>query len=257
MTSTTRTAAPPRHGVRASSGTTQMWLMDEVGAWGVTASQFTADLRTANGGPVELYVSSPGGDVFDGLAMYEALRQHPGRTTAYVTGLAASAASVIVCGADEVIMAPAAMEMVHEASCMAFGSQDDHLASAALLGQVSDTIAGIYAARAGGTAASWRATMKAETWFTASEAVAASLADRVADAPALGDPVARLDRMRAQTGIVFNAAGLVREAMREVTGTSLLGVPLARPSVSSKPRPGRRPAPSALATLRALKAARR
>ena len=117
--------------------------------------------------------------MFDGLAIATAIRTHKGKTTAYVDGLAASAASYIAISADEVVMALGSELMIHDAWGFAAGNAEDMTKMAADLEHVSANIAGLYAAKAGGTAADWRPAMIAETWYSADEAVTAGLADRV------------------------------------------------------------------------------
>jgi ATP-dependent protease ClpP protease subunit len=260
MTNTRTRTTPPRHGahVRASSGVTELWIYDEIGVWGVGAQAFVNDLKAAAGGPVHLHLNSPGGEVFDGIAIYEAIRSHPAPVTVYVEGLAASAASMIAMAGTEVVMTSTSMFMLHDALTMTYGNEAEHLASAALLGKVSDQLAAIYAARAGGTAAAWREVMRTEVWYSASEAVAAGLADRVADAPAVAAQ-ARRDRATAEALAHYPSEAVgprLREGFRAALG-SANGVPLARVGAPARRPAGRRPVPSAMATLRALRAARR
>lgn len=178
-----------------------VYLFDEIGYWGVTAADFVRELQDVTAGTLELHINSPGGDVFDGFAILNALRQHPARVVAVVDGLAASAASYIAVGAgDQVIVCRNAEVMIHEAAGMAMGPASEMTKMAQELEHFSDNIASIYAAKAGGTVADWRAVMKAETWYSAEEAVTAGLADRVdLDEPAKPKAAARR--------LVFNYAG--------------------------------------------------
>jgi len=116
----------------------------------------------------------------EGVAIANVLRQHPADVTVWVDGLAASAGSVIAMAGDEIVMGIGAQLMIHDAWGRALGPADEMRQAAAMLDSTSDAIAATYAARAGGTTAEWRAVMVAETWYTAEEAVAAGLADRVA-----------------------------------------------------------------------------
>ena len=155
-------------------------LYEEIGYWGVSAAEFSERLVSAGEGDITLRVNSAGGDVYAGLAIMNQLRNHPGKVTAYVEGLAASAASfIVVGGADEVIMCPNSEMMIHDAMTFAEGNADDISSALAGLERASENIASIYAAKAGGDPASFREAMKKETWFTAEEAVLAGLADRV------------------------------------------------------------------------------
>lgn len=151
------------------------------GDWGTSAAEFAAALDKVPDGTTEihLHVNSPGGEVYEGLAIMNALRSHPARIIAHVDGLAASAASFIVASADEVVMAPHSELMIHEAHGAAVGPADTMRAMAADLDRISDNLASIYAARAGGDVTHWRDLMRAETWMTAEQAVASGLADRV------------------------------------------------------------------------------
>lgn len=160
------------------------------GGWGISAEGFQRALSAVTAPRIALHVNSPGGDVWDGIAIMNALIQHPATVTAYVDGCAASIASVICMGADEVEMGLGAQLMIHDASTFAFGNTAEIQACADLLDKVSDNIAGVYAARTGQPATHWRDQMRAETWFNADEAVSAGLASRAVvpetpEAPAL------------------------------------------------------------------------
>jgi ATP-dependent protease ClpP protease subunit len=168
-----------------SAGTTGVYIYDEIGYWGVSASDFMDALRQINTGTIELHLNSPGGDVFDGIAIYNCLRSHAARVDVVVDSLAASAASVIAQAGDTVTMMPGSQMMIHEASGLCMGNAADMAEMAAMLDQQSDNIAGIYAQAAGGERGEWRERMKAETWYPADEAVAIGLADRVATSETL------------------------------------------------------------------------
>lgn len=170
-----------------SNESTRVDIYEEIGGWGVTAGEFVEQLRSVATPTIDLHINSPGGSVFDGVAIYNALSQHPATVNGYVDGLAASAASFIAQACDSITMNPGSMMMVHDAIGMTWGNALDHTTMAGLLTQVSDSIADLYAKRAGGTAADWRAVMENNggegKWYTAREAVDAGLADKVA-----GDP---------------------------------------------------------------------
>jgi ATP-dependent protease ClpP protease subunit len=168
-----------------AGGTAAVYIYDEIGYWGVTASDFVAELSELTGvNAIDLHINSPGGEVFDGLAIMNCLRSHPAAVTTYVDGLAASIASVIAMAGDRIVMGPHSQLMVHEGSGLCIGDAAEMRKMADLLDFQSDNIAGVYQARAGGTVEEWRAVMVAETWYTAEEAVAAGLADEVAQRPA-------------------------------------------------------------------------
>jgi ATP-dependent protease ClpP protease subunit len=162
-----------------------IYLYDMIGDWGVSAQDFVNDLRKLGAKAIDLHVNCEGGEVFDGLAIYETLRRHPASITAIVDGIAASAASFVVQAADKIIMAPRARLMIHDAHGFVGGNARDMREMANLLDDLSDTIADIYAERSGGTRADWRKAMQAAeggpdgSWYDATNAVKAGLADEV------------------------------------------------------------------------------
>lgn len=164
-------------------------LLDEIGGWfGIETSELVREIRDAKADEIHLNINSPGGSVFDGVAILNALRQHPAKVKANVLGIAASAASFIAAGCDEVIMAENSTMMIHDASGIVYGNAKDMQDMADLLNMLSDNIASIYAAKAGGDAAEWRSVMRETRWYTADEAVRAGLADRVDKRPAEDAP---------------------------------------------------------------------
>lgn len=166
-------------------GPTDVFIYDEVGGFGVSASDFLAEVRKLDG-PLNLHLNSPGGDVFDGLAIYQALKARAGETTVVVDGLAASIASVIAMGADKLVMAPKATLMIHDGWTMSVGNAEEMRKTADLLDRTSNNIASVYADKAGGTVEFWRERMRAETWYSADEALEAGLVDEVEGKPARG-----------------------------------------------------------------------
>ncbi|MBO3751543.1 ATP-dependent Clp protease proteolytic subunit [Streptosporangiaceae bacterium NEAU-GS5] len=176
------TRSTPKLSAQADGGGPELLIYDEISYWGVCATDVAAALATVSG-DLTVRINSPGGDVFDGVAIYNLLADYPGQVHVVVDGLAASAASFIAMAGDTVTMNRASQMMIHDGSGMCWGNEADMKAFAALLGMVSGTIAGIYAARAGGTPEEWRAAMLADsglgTWYTAEAAVEAGLADEL------------------------------------------------------------------------------
>ena len=147
--------------------------------WGVSATSFVAALNTvADAKVLHLRINSPGGDVFEGRAIVEAIKRFGGKTIAHIDALAASAASSIAIAANEVEIAPGAFLMIHNASGMVWGDKTDMRATADLLEKVEGTIVADYVAKTGKTSEEIVALMDAETWFTGDEAVANGFADR-------------------------------------------------------------------------------
>lgn len=162
--------------------------MDEIGYWGTTAQDFVDELLAIDSATIELHVNSPGGDVFDGLAIMNALADHPATVNVVVDGMAASAASYIAMAGDSVKMNRGSQLMIHDALGFCVGNAADMEEMKVLLDRISDTIAGIYADRAGGKADDWRELMRAETWYSATEAVDAGLADEAVSGPKSVEP---------------------------------------------------------------------
>lgn len=167
-----------------SPGTACVYLYGEVGMWGVTSEDFVRDLNGISASSIELHINSMGGEAFEGIAILNALRAHRATVTTYVDGLAASIASVIAMAGERVVMGQNTTMMIHEAHVVAVGEASDLRAMADLLDKTNDNMASIYAAKAGTDTGQWREAMRAETWYSAEEAVAAGLADEVDGAPA-------------------------------------------------------------------------
>ncbi len=180
--------ASGRYEIRDADGGTgdvaELVLYSEIGGWaGTTAGEFAEALAGITAANLTCRLNSPGGSVWDGLAIANLLRSHPARVTMSVDGIAASIASVIMLAGDEIILQPNAQVMIHDAMGLTIGNPADHREMADLLDRQSDNIAEAYKARAGGRRDSWRRKMQAETWYIGEEAVAAGLADRIAEYP--------------------------------------------------------------------------
>jgi ATP-dependent protease ClpP protease subunit len=164
------------------SGPARLDIFDDIGGdgWGggLTAGDFAAKLSGVKG-PLTVGINSAGGDVFQGLAIYNALSSYPGPVTTVVDGLAASIASVIMQAGQTRVVSPGGMVMCHDAFAVCAGNEAEMTAMASTLSKVSDNLAQVYASRCGGTAQQWRQIMRQESWYTADEAVASRLADRV------------------------------------------------------------------------------
>jgi ATP-dependent protease ClpP protease subunit len=162
----------------------EVFVYGEIGAWGITANQFVQDLRAMDDGvsPVVAAFNSIGGDLFDGLAMHNALSRLGERCTGRIDALAASAASVAVCGAHRVVIASNAMLMIHNPWTYAAGDAEDFRKVAEVLDQTMEAIIAAYKAKAPDIDEDeLRRLVAAETWLTANEAVALGLADEVGD----------------------------------------------------------------------------
>lgn len=177
---------PRRYACQANEkeGDATLWLYDVIGAdaWGgVDAARFVQDVATISAPVIHLRINSPGGDVFDARAMSTALRAHPARIVAHIDGLAASAASYVALAADEVEISDGAFLMIHNAWGVVLGNRHDLLEMALTLEKIDASIAADYQRKSGQDPATVQRWMDAETWFTAQEALAVGLVDRVAE----------------------------------------------------------------------------
>lgn len=184
-------AAPDGDGEAAKptkvADTTIIDIYDEIGWGGTGAKDFVRDLRGVKTPNIEVHLNSPGGDVFDALAIYSALRQHKAQVQVVVDSLAASSASFIAMAGDRVTAMANAMLMIHDPWGLVVGNAADMRELADLLDKHGDNIAAIYANKAGGQIPEWRQRMLDETWYLADEAYEAGLVDVVDDAD--GRPV--------------------------------------------------------------------
>lgn len=154
------------------------WFDDDA----VGAQDVLDAIREADGRPIELHVNSEGGSVFDAFAIFTALRDYKAPVTAYVDGLAASAASYIIAAADRTVMSDVAWLMIHEASGMVWGNKHELAREMELLDNIDQTIAAIYAKKGDQPAEVYAELMEAETWLDAEGAKGWGLVDEIGEA---------------------------------------------------------------------------
>lgn len=154
---------------------------------GVSAEAFVKQLAQLEASTIHLRVNSPGGSVFGGRAMENALRQHKANVIAHVDGLAASAASFVIMGADKIEMAQGAFLMIHKAWNIVWGNADDMRQQADLLDQIDGSLAQTYATRTGISVDKITSMMAEETWIEAASAVEQGFADSVAESTRKSD----------------------------------------------------------------------
>ena len=168
--------------IRAAAGDrAAVYIYDFIDPWGVTAADFVAELNAITAPAIDLHINSGGGLVWDAVAIHAALRNHAATVDVSIDGLAASAASFVAMSGDSITIEKPAKMMIHDAMALVYGNAAEMTAAATLLDEISNTIAGIYADRAGGTVEHWRTAMQAETWYGSAAAVEAGLADRIAN----------------------------------------------------------------------------
>jgi ATP-dependent Clp protease, protease subunit len=170
------------YAIRARAEGAEVSIYDEIGAWGVSAKSFLAELGALpDDGPLTLRLNSPGGSVFDAVAIHNALRRHAGPVTVWIDGIAASAASYVAMAGDAVVMPENAFLMIHDPSGLAMGTAEEMRAMAEALDRIKGSLVAGYAAKSGRSEDEIAALMTRETWLDAAEAVALGFADRIAD----------------------------------------------------------------------------
>ena len=149
-----------------------LYIYDVISYWGVSAADVAKAIEDA--GDVErinVFISSPGGSVWEGMAIYSLLKRHPAHVTVVVDSLAASMASIIAMVGDEIRAMPGAMVMIHNPAANVYGQSKDMKKYASLLDKIKAVAVSIYAKRTGRDAADIEQWMDEETWFTATEAL--------------------------------------------------------------------------------------
>jgi ATP-dependent Clp protease, protease subunit len=166
--------------IRARASGAEVLIYDEIGAYGVSAKGFLAELGALpEGAPIDLRLNSPGGSVFDAVAIYNALSRHAGTVTVWIDGIAASAASYIAMAGDEIIMPENAFLMIHDPSGIVMGTAADMRDMAGALDKMAASMMRGYAAKSGKPEGEIAALMAAETWFDAKDALDLGLATRM------------------------------------------------------------------------------
>lgn len=198
-----------------AAGETEINIYDEIGSdgWGcegVTASAIAEALKGA--GNVTVNINSPGGDFFEGMAIYNLLRAHAGVVTVNVVSMAASAASIIAMAGNQIRIAEAGYLMIHDVWGMTVGNKQDLQRSLDLFTQFDASAAAIYAKRSGCSPEDAAALMDAETWLSGPDAVAQGFADALLPADDVAeDPAARA------SGAVLSAVRLVDQSLAKTT----------------------------------------
>ena len=165
-----------------AGASTDVYIFDEIGMWGVTAQNFISDIKDLKDTPINLRINSLGGDVFDGLAIYNVIKKRTAKTTVYIEGIAASIATIIALGADEVIMSENSLFMIHNASGGAMGESKDLQKTAQVLDKITRQLAEVYESKTGLSQETIQDMMDEETWLNAQEAFDLGFIDTISDA---------------------------------------------------------------------------
>jgi ATP-dependent Clp protease protease subunit len=169
-------------GLRAETLGTEasLYLYDVIGYCGCEATDFVTLLAGIKAETIHLHINSPGGDVFEAVAIKQALMAHPARIIVHIDGVAASAATIVMTAADEIQIAPEAFIMIHKCWAMAGGNADELRSQADLQDKVDEVLASVFVTRTGQALDQVLQWMLAETWFSAAEAVDFKFADKIA-----------------------------------------------------------------------------
>lgn len=169
---------------RKQDDTAEIQIYEDVGgSWfgGVTAKQIAGDLRSVGKTqPLHVRISSYGGDVAEGMAIYRLVAEHSGRKTVHIDGVAASIASVIAMAGDDIVIAESASMMIHDAWTIHGGNADEFEAKVRELRSISGQMADLYAARTKQSPETIKAWMRETKWFYGKEAVDAGFATEMA-----------------------------------------------------------------------------
>ncbi|WP_270735279.1 head maturation protease, ClpP-related [Leclercia adecarboxylata] len=216
-------------GIRAArDGDNSISIFEVIGAdyWGdgVTASRIAGALRSLNGADVTVNINSPGGDMFEGLAIYNLLREYEGRVTVKVLGLAASAASVIAMAGDDVQIGRGAFLMIHNCWVYAMGNRHDLAQIAADMAPFDNAMSDIYQARSGLDATTVNRMMDGETYIGGSEAVEKGFADSLLSADEIADddesPAAALRKLDALLAKANTPRSERRKLLKALSGST-------------------------------------
>lgn len=216
-------------GIRAArDGDNSISIFDVIGAdyWGdgVTASRIAGALRSLNGADVTVNINSPGGDMFEGLAIYNLLREYEGKVTVKVLGLAASAASIIAMAGDDVQIGRGAFLMIHNCWVYAMGNRHDLAQIAADMAPFDKAMSDIYQTRSGLDAETVDRMMDGETYIGGSEAVEKGFADSLLSADEIADddesPAAAIRKLDALLAKANTPRSERRKLLKALSGST-------------------------------------
>lgn len=231
----------------ANSNDNTISIFDVIGSdyWGegVTANRIAGALRSMNGEDVTVSINSPGGDMFEGLAIYNQLREYSGKVTVKVLGIAASAASIIAMAGDEVQIGRGAFLMIHNCWVVAVGNRLDLARAAQDMEPFDRAMQDIYSARSGLDAETVSAMMDNETYIGGNDAVEKGFADRLLSADEISDgdesPAAALRKLDALLAKANTPRSERRKLLKSLSASTLGAADnhQGKPSATDNPNP--------------------
>lgn len=162
-----------------SEDVTEVRIYDEIGFFGVDAATFAQDLQAIKSKTIKLRINSPGGNVFDGVAIYNTIKAHPATVETHIDGLAASIASIIALAGDKIVMAQNAFYMIHQPWLLSIGTSTDLRKDADVLDKIEDMLIDTYATKSTKSRAEIKQMMANETWLSAKESLDAGFIDEI------------------------------------------------------------------------------
>jgi ATP-dependent Clp protease, protease subunit len=230
-----RWAAMPQAAEADDKNTVSIYEQIGFDSWdgsGYGAKRLAGALRSIGNNPVTVSINSPGGDFFEGVAMYNLLREHPQPVTVKIVALAASAASIIAMAGDEIEIGAGGFLMIHNSWVYAVGNRHDMRAAADVLEPFDEAMQSIYSAKTGLSSKDIAKLMDAESWINADDAVAKGFADRVINVPTKSADNVVLSHASARRRIeaALADAGMSRSerraALKEISGTPRAAEPV-------------------------------
>lgn len=211
-----------------SDGEAVIDIFDSIGYWGINAQDFIRDLKQLGDqiSQIRVRINSDGGEVFDGIAIYNALKNHRANVTVEVYGLAASIASIIAMAGDKVIMPANTFLFIHDPLAVVIGDAAEMRDMADSLDKIAGALQSTYMIKTGKSAEEVQTWMNGDTWFTAAEALDAGLADEVIDAVKLA--------AKADSAFFAKAPQAIRNAFQSSTDVSV-SPPAANSAASAGP----------------------
>lgn len=195
----------------------ELFLYDEIGGWGTSASDFIDQVNAAGEEPIDLRINSAGGSVFEGYAIYNALKRHAHGVTVYIDGLAASIASYIAMAGSKIYMAENAMMMIHRPYSMSGGGTAEEMRKQAdILEKLESSLVDAYSSRTGIPADEIAKMLDEETWLDADQAITFGFADELAPALAMA-AIFKSDDFKNFKNVPEKAKALIKNSMENKT----------------------------------------
>lgn len=217
----------------ATEQSADVYIYDAIGAYGTNAANFVAQINAISAPVINLHINSGGGSVFDGLAIYNGIKNHPATVRVFIDGIAASMAGVIAMAGDEIIIAENAFLMIHRVSSGVEGTAETMRAEAALLEKLEEQIVGIYAARTGKSAGYLFKAMVAETWYNADECIALGFATSIAPSKTPSNAVDLTHFNRAPVALAVTPPPVDAETTNSIMETSPAPAPVVVESITT------------------------